>query len=72
MENTASGYNSIMPPPKKPAKDKRADFVKVYLTGTEKARLVKLAAAQGLSLAAYVRMVLLNVANVPDQGEAKK
>lgn len=60
-----------MPPPKKAQKDKLEEFVKVYLTGAEKARLAKLARAQGLSLAGYIRMILVNFAGKAQAPESK-
>lgn len=71
MDNSSTGYNQPMPPPRKAQKDKREEFVKVYLTASEKARLSKLAKAQGLSLAGYVRMILVNVASSAQALESK-
>lgn len=65
-------YNVDVPPPKKPEEDKRTVFVKVYLTSAEKARMSELARAHGLSLAAYVRMIVVAAANSAPKSDGKK
>jgi len=71
MDINGAGYNRQMPPPKKAEKDKRQEFVKVYLTVAEKTRLAKQARVQGLSLAAYARMVLVTVTSSSETPDTK-
>jgi hypothetical protein len=55
--------------PRKKAEMTRGDSVRVYLFANEKAHVEKQASALGVSLAAYVRMLVL--ADMGQSGEAK-
>lgn len=56
-DNNAKG-RAVIGRPRLPAKKRRTAFVKVYLTPAEKSALSRLADAEGVTLAEFIRRAL--------------